>query len=156
MEKIINIGDKAVKLSNNVAWTMEYRDQFGRDVLPSLIPLVTATAEGLAAVIADTGTSEPSIQDIADAIRGNTMDIVLPMAQLEFVDIAVNVTWAMAKAADADIDPPKVWVRQFDEFPLDIIIPELYDLVICGFASSKNRERLKKTLRKVKDLQPKK
>jgi hypothetical protein len=35
VERIIKIADKEVRLNNNVAWTMEYRDQFGKDILPA-------------------------------------------------------------------------------------------------------------------------
>ena len=82
------------------------------------------------------------------------MDIMLPMAGVEFVDLFVNVIWAMAKAADETIAPPKRWVRQFDEFPVDVILPEVFGMVISGFVSSKNRDRLKNLAESVRNLQP--
>jgi hypothetical protein len=60
----------------------------------------------------------------------------------------------MAKAADEDIDPPKRWVRQFDEFPLDVVVPAVYELVLKGFVSSKNLKRLKNVGASLKTLQP--
>ena len=44
MEKTINIGNKSVRLSNNVSWTMEYRDQFGQDIIPTLMPALNKSA----------------------------------------------------------------------------------------------------------------
>lgn len=82
------------------------------------------------------------------------MDVLLPMFQVEFVDTVINVTWAMAKAADESILPPKQWVRQFEEFPLDVVGPAVYDLVIRGFVSSKNLKRLKKIGKDLRNLQP--
>ena len=82
------------------------------------------------------------------------MDVLLPMFQAEFVDLVVNVTWAMAKAADENIEPPKRWVRQFDEFPLDVVGPAVFDMAMKGFISSKNLKRLKKISESVKTLQP--
>jgi hypothetical protein len=76
------------------------------------------------------------------------------MFQVEFVDVIINVTWAMAKAADENIEPPKRWVRQFEEFPLDVVFPAVYDLVVKGFVSSKNLKRLKKLGASLKGLQP--
>jgi hypothetical protein len=70
------------------------------------------------------------------------------------VDVVVNVTWAMAKTADENIEPPKQWVRQFDSFPLDVIIPNVYELIMKGFASSKNLKRLKEIGASLKKLQP--
>ncbi len=82
------------------------------------------------------------------------MEILLPLFQTEFVDLVINVTWAMAKAADESIDPPKRWVRQFDAFPLDVIGPAIFDMVLKGFVSSKNLKRLKGIGESLKKLQP--
>ena len=155
MEKVIKIGKQEVKLSNNVAWTMEYRDQFGKDIVPALMPVLASMIEGVSTVVSDAGGSDINLTDIAGALQGRTMDVLLPMFQVEFVDTVINVTWAMAKAADENILPPKQWVRQFDEFPLDVVGPAVYDLVLKGFVSSKNLKRLKKIGKDLKNLQPK-
>ena len=154
MEKIIKIGKQEVRLNNNVAWTMEYRDQFGKDIVPALMPVIASMIEGVSAVVGDAGTTDIKLEDLATALQGRTMDVLLPMFQVEFVDVIINVTWAMAKAADETIEPPKRWVRQFDEFPLDIIGPVVYELVVKGFVSSKNLKRLKKIGKDLKALQP--
>ena len=154
MEKIIKIGKQEVRLNNNVAWTMEYRDQFGKDIVPALMPIVASLMEGVSTIVSESGKSEISVSDIAEAIQGRAMDVLLPMFQVEFVDIIINVTWAMAKAADENIEPPKRWVRQFEEFPLDVIVPAVYELVLKGFVSSKNLKRLKKISGSLKNLQP--
>jgi hypothetical protein len=155
VEKVIKIGKQEVRLNNNVAWTMEYRDQFGKDILPAVMPLLTSMSEGVSAVVAESTEGEKiTAESIAEALQGRTLDFMLPMYQAEFVDLVVNVTWAMAKAADESIDPPKKWVRQFEEFPLDVVGPAVFDLVLKGFVSSKNLKRLKKMGESLKNLQP--
>ena len=154
MEKIIKIGKQEVRLNNNVAWTMEYRDQFGKDIVPALMPILASLMEGVSTIISESGSNEVTMADIADAVQGRSMDVLLPMFQVEFVDTIVNVTWAMAKAADENIEPPKRWVRQFEEFPLDVVVPAVYELVLKGFVSSKNLKRLKKISASLKNLQP--
>ena len=154
MEKVIKIGKQEVRLNNNVAWTMEYRDQFGKDIVPTLMPVLASMIEGVSTVIAETGKAEITITDLAEAIQGRTLDVLLPMFQVEFVDTIINVTWAMAKAADEDIEPPKKWVRQFETFPIDVIAPAVYELVLKGFVSSKNLKRLKSVGASLKNLQP--
>lgn len=162
MEKTITIGDKEVRLSNNVAWTMEYRDQFGKDIVPTLLPVLQAGMEGIATIFADAEIKQgedgklsiDSAKSIAEAVQGRAMDILLPLFQMEFVDVIINITWAMAKAADESLEPPKRWVRQFDSFPLDVILPEVGELVIKGFVSSKNLKRLKNLGSSLKSLQP--
>lgn len=154
MEKVIKIGKQEVRLNNNVAWTMEYRDQFGKDIVPALMPVIASMIEGVSTIVSESGKTEISVSDIANAIQGRTMEILLPMFQVEFVDVLINVTWSMAKAADETIAPPKQWVKQFDEFPLDTVGPAVYDLVLKGFVSSKNLKRLKALGKTVKNLQP--
>ena len=155
MEKIVKIGKQEVRLNNNMAWTMEYRDQFGKDILPAIMPLLASMIEGVSTVVAEANEAgEMTTSSIAEAIEGRTMDVLLPMFQAEFVDLVINVTWAMAKVADESIDPPKRWVRQFDSFPLDVVGPVVYDMVLKGFVSSKNLKRLKKIGESLKTLQP--
>lgn len=152
MEKVIKIGEKEVRLSNNVAWTMEYRDQFNKDIVPAIMPLLSTMTEAISSVVSEAGT-DLTLQSLADAVQGRANDILLPMYQLELVDL-INVTWAMAKAADEDIDPPRKWIRQFDDFPLDVIGPAVFELVMRGFVSSKNLIRLKGLKVKLENLQP--
>ena len=156
MEKIVKIGKQEVRLNNNMAWTIEYRDQFGKDILPAIMPLLASMIEGVSTIMAEASDAgELSTSSIAEALEGRSMDILLPMFQAEFVDLVINVTWAMAKAADENIDPPKRWVRQFDSFPLDEVGPTIFDMVLKGFVSSKNLKRLKKISESLKTLQPK-
>ena len=133
---------------------MEYRDQFGKDIVPALMPILASLMEGVSTIISESGSNEVTMADIADAVQGRSMDVLLPMFQVEFVDTIVNVTWAMAKAADENIEPPKRWVRQFEEFPLDVVVPAVYELVLKGFVSSKNLKRLKKAGASLRNLQP--
>ena len=154
MDKVIKIGKQEVRLNNNVAWTMEYRDQFGKDIVPALMPVIASMIEGVSTIVAESGKTEISVSDIAEAVQGRAMEVLLPMFQVEFVDIVINVTWAMAKAADENIAPPKQWVKQFETFPLDVVAPAVYDLVLKGFVSSKNLKRLKEIGASLKNLQP--
>ena len=154
MEKVIKIGKQEVRLNNNVAWTMEYRDQFGKDIVPALMPVIASMIEGVSTIVAESGKTEISVSDIAEAVQGRAMEVLLPMFQVEFVDVVINVTWAMAKAADENIAPPKQWVKQFETFPLDVVAPAVYDLVLKGFVSSKNLKRLKEIGASLKNLQP--
>lgn len=152
MEKIIKIGKQEVKLNNNVSWTMEYRDQFGKDIVPVIVPLFASLIEGMSALVNE--NEELTMSNLAESLSGRTMDIMLPLFQVEMVDIILNVTWAMAKAADEDIEPPKKWFKQFESFPLDVVVPAVYDLALKGFVSSKNLKRLRNLTTSLKNLQP--
>lgn len=155
MEKTITIDNKEIRLNNNAAWAIEYRDQFGRDIVPVLLPAVATIIEGLSSVLADSDdVQDITARNLAEALEGRAMEILLPMFQIELVDVVINVTWALAKCADERIPEPKKWIRQFDEFPLDIIVPEVYEMIMCGFTSSKNWKRLEDLKKNLMDLQP--
>lgn len=153
MEKIIKIGKQEVRLSNNTAWTIEYRDQFGKDIVPTLMPLIMTISDGITTIISELGKLDTgNLVEVAEALRGRSTDVLLPLYQMEFVDL-INITWAMAKAADSEILPPKQWVKQFDSFPVDVIVPAIYEMTAKGFVSSKNLKRLKTLGESIKNLQ---
>lgn len=154
MKKKIEIGTREIYLSNSVAWTMEYREQFGKDIVPTLMPMLMALFEGIAAVFGDKEEiTLPDVNQALASLQGRSQDILMPLFQLEFVDI-VNITWAMAKAADPGIKPPIDWARDFDIFPVDIVVPAIYEMILKGFVSSKNQERLEAIAKSLKALQP--
>ena len=78
----------------------------------------------------------------------------LGMIEVYGFTTSIVVADTMAKAADEGIAPPKQWVRQFEEFPIDIVGPAVFDLILKGFISSKNLRRLKKIGESIKTLQP--
>ena len=151
MEKVIKIGDQSVRLNNNVSWTMIYRDQFGRDIIPVLMPMLIGAIDLAKGLLEEIGEVKAvTLEDVLRLAEGETLiDAAIHLSSLEFVDF-VNITWAMAKAADDDVPDPITWLKEFETFPVDVIAPELAGLVLKGTMSSKNLEKLKRT---VGDLQ---
>ena len=151
MEKTIQIGGKSVRLSNNANCFLIYRNQFGRDIVPALLPLVASGMDVVSGIIKETGkTSDIEAADILAVLNGETLlDAVIHLGGLEIVDL-INLTWALAKTADRSIPDPETWLDGFDEFPLDVIGPEVFRLITKGVVSSKNLKRLeslKETIR---------
>ena len=151
MEKTIKIGEKEVHLNNNVGWAMIYRDQFGRDILQTLTPMFASALDVIGGIISETGkTKNFEMEDLLAVMDGDSLlDALAHIGTFEFVDV-INLTWALAKTADEDLPDPKVWVREFDTFPIDVIASEVFGLLISGLVSSKNLRRLeeiKKELR---------
>lgn len=140
MKKTIKLyKDCEITLSNNAGWLMEYREQFGHDIVPDILPIVSAITKLLGDL------SENGGKPVVEAIKGirtdSMEDALIELASLQAVDV-INVIWAMAKTADDEIDPPKKWIRQFEAFPLDVILPEVWKLVLEGFVSTKNLKSL--------------
>ena len=144
MVKTIEIGGKEVRLDNNIGWTMIYRDQFGRDIVPTLIPMAAAALDIVAGLVGQAGKDgEVTAADLAALVDGETfINTMMHLSGAEFVDF-INITWSMAKVCDDQIPEPSRWVRQFDTFFIDDIGPAVIKLILDGILSSKNRERLK-------------
>ena len=143
MEKTINIGDKSIRLNNNIGWALAYRDQFGRDIVPTLMPLFASSLDIVSGIIKETGkTDEITLSDLAELADGDSLiNAVIHLGGFEFTDL-ICLTWALAKCADEDIPAPREWVKQFDVFPVDVIGPAVFELIFKGVVSSKNVKRL--------------
>lgn len=142
MEKTIKLGDKEIRLNNRVGWVLTYRDQFGTDILPTIMPLFAGLLDIVSGVIAQTDGDDISLENVLRRIdTDSVMDALVHLSGFELAEF-LNITWAMAKEADEDLPDPETWLRGFDEFPLDIIVPEVFKLAFNGMVSSKNRARL--------------
>lgn len=150
MIKTVKFGKNEILMDNNVGWTMVYRDQFGQDIIPSLMPLLAGVVEMVSGIIETAGDKkEFSMETIAELSEsGKLEEAIIKAASAEFVDF-INITWALAKNADDSIPEPREWVKQFDEFPVDIIGPEVFKLVFKGMVSSKNLKRMDAMIKSV-------
>ena len=143
MIKTIKVGNKEVRLDNNVGWTMVYRDQFGTDIIPSIMPLFSSALDIVSELVKQTGkTTDIAAEDILALTDGDAfINAAIHLGGFEFVDF-LHITWALAKNADDSIPDPKAWIREFDEFPVDQIAPEVVKLIFKGMISSKNLRKL--------------
>ena len=141
--KTINVGNKEVRLSNNIGWTIIYRDQFGHDIVSSLTPVMASMMDLVSGFLSEFKQGEEiNAYDVLKNVDGDVlMDAVVHLSGVELVDI-INIIWAMAKAADDSIAEPRIWIQQFDEFPLDVIVPEAVKLAFNCMVSRKNLQRL--------------
>lgn len=154
MEKVIKLEDKEIRLDNKSEWTMIYRDQFGKDIIPTLMPLIMTFVESVSTLFAEIGkTDNISMIDVAEALQGRSMDLLLPLYQIEHTDL-VNITWSMAKVSDENIAPPRQWYSQFEVFPVDVVLPTVFEMVLKSSVSSKNLKWLKNLGANLKTLRP--
>lgn len=156
MEKVIQIGNKSVKLNNNIGWCFIYRNQFGTDIVPTVMPLLAGTLDVIGGLINEVGTTdEVTVKEIGRVIGTDAMrDALIHLAGLELVDF-INITWAMAKCADESVPEPQRWVRELEVFPIDEVGPALFEMILSGVTSSKNWERLQTMMRGLKPTKTK-
>lgn len=155
MIKTIKIENKDVELNNNIEWAIIYKDQFGKDIIPTLMPAMASMIDIVSGIIKETGKIKGiEFEDLVAVMDGDSfLDAMIHLSGLEFVDF-INITWAMAKCADDALPDPRRWIREFDTFPLDVIAPTVIELMIKGVISSKNLERLRSEIDKIKPTQP--
>ena len=153
MEKSIKIGKKTVRLNNNISWAIVYRDQFGRDIIPTLMPLFASALDVISGIINETGKTEDiELADLAKLADGDTLlNAAIHLGGFELTDL-ICLTWALAKCADEDIPEPRKWVEEFDNFPLDIVAPEVFSLIFKGVISSKNLKRLEDLKKRIQPI----
>ena len=155
MIKNIRVGEKDLVLSNSIAWTMIYRDQFGHDIVSTLTPVLAAALDVISGFFADMGTDGAvGVADIMSRLDGDTLlDALSHISAFELVDV-LHITWAMAKAADDSLPDPRRWVSEFEVFPVDEIVPAVVMLAAKGMISTKNLKRLMSLKTKIKTIQP--
>lgn len=153
-----------ITLANDSLWFEEYRDQFGQDILPTIMPLMLAFGNSLSALAEEAGGLDAIDQNAFVRMLGSEalVDIGLKIGTFEVRDI-INIMWAMAKAYDENIEDPKAWQRRLagpehESLPIaDVILPAIIELIFKGVMSSKNWERLTAATSDIKSkLQPKK
>lgn len=144
MIKEITISEnQKIKLNASLGWVLRYRAQFGHDILPDLLPMLES---GL--VLVGGAMDESGELEWRKLLEFDTVSTaMISFAGAEFTT-ALNIIWAMAKNADESIPAPFDWVNQFENFPLDKIVPEVLDALISTVVSEKNRKRLGKLVKK--------
>ena len=144
MIKEINISEnQKIKLNASLGWVLRYRAQFGHDILPDLLPMLESGLVLVGGAMDESGELE--WRKLLDFDTVSSAMISFAGAELT---TALNIIWAMAKNADESIPAPFEWANQFENFPLDKIIPEVLDAVINTVVSEKNRKRLGKLVKK--------
>lgn len=154
MIKTIKIGNKSVKLDNNIVWALKYRNQFGKDIIPTLMPAIAASFDVISGVLnnAEDASGQIDLNKILKTVDGEYfLNAVIHLGELEFNDF-VDIIWALAKTADDNIPEPERWLRQFDVFPIDEIAPAVVSLIVKGVVSGKNLKRLNDLKKKVQPL----
>lgn len=156
MEKTIKIGDKKVTLCNDIVWALNYRDQFGQDIIPTLMPMIAAGIDLVSGFLKAGAVGDKIYADeVLKHMDGDDiMNAVIHLGGVELTDL-INITWALAKTADEDIPEPREWAKELGAFPVDEVAPAVFDMIMKGTVSSKNLKRLEGLKKKLKAVQPK-
>ena len=74
MESTIKIGGFDVRVNNRAGWTITYRDQFGHDIIPTLMPLFAGAFDVISELVKETGkTGNVGIDDVLAITDGDAL-----------------------------------------------------------------------------------
>ena len=115
MEKTVEIDGKKIRFKSNGATPLRYKAQFGKDYFKEILKL---------APLQKLNSGNITSEDL------NALDF----------EVFYNISWIMAKTADPTIPEPLEWLEQFEEFPMAQVIPELQDLMLSSFQTTKKKQ----------------
>lgn len=144
MIKAIKINkEQSVTLNGAAGWFLIYREQFGHDILPDLMPMLEGVITAGISLLNNADGGKITVESFDNDVL---MDFFMNISGLEATTI-LQIIWAMAKKADDDIAPPEIWFDQFETFPLDVVAPKVFRLILDSSVSSKNVKRLMNVLK---------
>lgn len=138
--------EQVLNLDSSIGWLLKYREQFGRDILPDLLPLLTAGVDFAISTAAGLEGGKVSMKDLVENLDKDAVEsIMMDIAMLESTTV-INIIWALnanyKKRNEEDVQSPEVWAETMDYFPLDLIIPKALKLIMESTVSTKNLKRL--------------
>ncbi|MGS0745557.1 hypothetical protein ACU70A_06340 [Syntrophomonas erecta subsp. sporosyntropha] len=146
MQKIINIDGKDVKFKASASFVYRYKQQFGKDLLTLVIPLLKRTLDTISVFLAQKNDAK----EIAAEKLITELNIGGAIEELEIVDL-YNIIWVMAKTANKDIADPVEWYDEFDVFPVFDVARELLDIFLPSlFITEESKKKLQAMITKKK------
>lgn len=148
MIKSIKINaNQSIELNSSMGWFLVYRETFGHDILPDIMPLLESGLTMAVNLLQGIGINKDNSVDVTTGKIISTIDdnlindLFINLSGLELTTV-LQIVWAMAKNADDGLPPLREWLNQFDVFPLDVIAPKVIRLILESTASAKNAKRL--------------
>lgn len=117
MIKTLTFGDKDIQISTSLMWSVYYKAQFGEDPAKSIVPTVAKIT----------------------AYNLTESDMVAAFMEEIGITGTLQITWAMAKAADRQILPFDAWVEKYgDDIEItDLMLDVIPDVITACFSSKK-------------------
>lgn len=139
-----------INMDSSIGWLLIYRENFGRDILPDILPMISAAVDLIAGGIDEKG--EVTIASVMENMDEDTVaNAIIQLSGLEITTV-INIVWALAKnyakKNGEELEPVENWVDRFDDFPLDLIVPAAVKLIVKSSVSSKNLRSLQMRVKK--------
>lgn len=154
MIKTINInGSQSIEVNSSNGWLLIYKQTFGHDILPDLMPMLEAISSGLAEIMEST-EEDFSTRGIIKALNDGALSSALfSLSGMELVTL-LQIVWALNKNADNTVTNNVIeWANGFETFEWDAIVPQVVQLIADSSATSKNLTRLQETIQTMRTSQ---
>ncbi|MBQ8933929.1 MAG: hypothetical protein IJ061_06565 [Lachnospiraceae bacterium] len=142
MKKIIEFENHSVEIDTSAGWLFVYRNHFGRDILPDIMPALESTLTIALDALRKMDLDEITAESLAKAMDQDLLEeTYTKLAGAELITV-YRIFWAAAKNADKQIPAVEEYFNTFETFPLDVIIPQLFASILDSSISSKNVKSL--------------
>ena len=143
----LEIEGKPVELNSSAGWLYVYRNQFGRDILPDIMPMIESLLTLAIDFMKHSEDGEITFEKLIEFADDDKLDdIYARLSGMETVTL-LGIFWVLAKNADRSIGQPEEYFNEFEILPLDEIIPAVFRLIIESSISSKNSQSLLNSLK---------
>ena len=84
-----------INMDSSIGWLLIYRENFGRDILPDILPMISAAVELIFGGINEEG--EVTLATLRENIDSDTVtNAMIQLSGLEITTV-INIVWALAK-----------------------------------------------------------
>lgn len=133
--------DHSIVLDSSMGWFLLYREYFGHDIMPDLLPAMETVLHAIGNTL---GVIEgDSVEEVVKAVTSREVvdDFIVDITGME-ISTMLNIFWALAKNEDNSIPEPRTFFNQFESFPVDELAPQVFRQILNSSISSKNLKRL--------------
>lgn len=138
-----------VEIDTSMGWFIRYRETFGNDILPDLLPILEAITLAAIDLLDEAESAENiGIDTVLDALRSGTLvNAIAMLGGLETTTL-LQIVWSMHKEANEGAPGFKAWTKTVPAFYFDEVAPELFWAISDTVVSKKNMDKLKSKLKK--------
>ena len=87
MIREIRIEDRTVEINSSAGWLYEYRNRFGHDILPDIMPIIESVLAAGVSLLQESG-GEVNEKTIMDAMNNDALvDAFIKVSGMEFLTI---------------------------------------------------------------------
>ena len=153
MKRTFDFDGTPVELNSSMGWILIYKEQFGHDILPNLMPAIDAVFGLSLDLIGDLNLDEIGLDEILRKLDKDMVSEALATASGLGATTMVQILWSLAKNANPDIPGPLKWINSFETIPFDEVFMPVINLIFDSCVSKKKARSLLMALKKTKSQQ---